>query len=97
MEQPLHKNEVHVRIKDYASHAWGQTNVTCQIFEMDEDGKADLLIGSIILKQDSPDSGNYSGSFTWKDFPAHGVSARVVYKSKNLKYPISTWCSFYYH
>ena len=96
VEQPTHKNEVRIRVRDYAARNWQKKTVSCDIYYVGEDGK-EGKIQTVTLKQVSPTSDDYSGSSSdQRDFE-HGNIVRVVYKSDGLRLPISTWYAFYYH
>ena len=96
VEQPRHKNEVRIRVRDYAARNWQRKIVSCDIYYVGEDGK-EGKIQTVTLKQVLPTSDDYSGSSSDRHEFEHGNIVRVVYKSDGLRLPISTWYAFYYH
>ncbi len=94
VEQPLHANELQIRVRDYSAVAHRRTEVTCWIYYVSEHGKESKL-ADFVLKRKSDEL--YSGTYsTGKDF-VHGTVAKVVYKSDSLSQPLSTWCTFAFH
>ncbi len=96
VEQPTHKNEVRIRVRDYAARNWQKKTVSCDIYYVDEDGREGKML-AVTLRQLSPTSDDYSGSSSDRHEFEHGNIVRVVYKSDGLRLPISTWYAFYYH
>ncbi len=96
VEQPTHKNELRIRVRDYAARNWQKKTVSCDIYYVGEDGK-DGRIQTVTLNQVSPTSDDYSGSSSDRHEFEHGNVVRVVYKSEGLRLPISTWYAFYHH
>ena len=96
VEQPLHKNELRVRVRDFAARNWQKQNVSCDVYSVGDDGKEDKIT-SIKLSQVSPTADDYSGACGDLVEFEHGNVVRVVYKSDGLRLPISTWYAFYYH
>jgi hypothetical protein len=96
VEQPTFKNEVWIRVRDYAARNWQKTTVSCDIYYVAEDG-SERKMQTVTLRQVSPSSNDYWGSSSDRREFEHGNIARVVYKSDGLRLPISTWYAFYYH
>jgi len=96
VEQPLHANELKIRVRDWSAHAHSQEKVSCEIHYL-WPGKQ-FKVGNVTLKQESPASDKYVGVFSDDrgDF-GHGTIAKVIYKSPGLSQPISTWCYFFFH
>ena len=96
VEQPTHKNEVRIRVRDFAARNWQKKSISCDIYYVGEDGR-EGKIKSVALRQVSSTSDDYSGSSSTEHQFEHGDIVRVVYKSDGLRLPISTWYAFYYH
>lgn len=96
VEQPLYQTELRIRVSDYSAQAHQMTNVSCDIYHVDEKGKESKR-GSVKLKQESPASDNYSGSFSAEHVFTHGTVAKVSYQSPGLRLPISTWYTLTFH
>jgi hypothetical protein len=92
------QNGVQIRVSDYAAHNWGKTNITCDLYWIDENGKeANEKFMSVPLKQVSSISDNYLGEASERQEFEHGNKFKIVYKSDGLPLPISTWYACYYH
>jgi hypothetical protein len=96
VEQPLYQTELRIRVSDYSAQARQMTNVACDLFYVDENGKESKL-GSVKLKQELPASNNYSGSYSSEHEFTHGTVAKVSYQSPGLRLPISTWYILTFH
>ena|SRR5258706_14555802 len=94
VEQPGYENALQICIHDYWAANHDKTEVTCQIYYVNEEGK-EWKVADFSLKRASGD--RYSGAYqSGKDF-VHGTVAKVVYKCDTLLQPISTWCMFTFH
>lgn len=90
VEQPTYKNEVRIRVRDFAARNWQKKSVSCNIYRVGEDGREGKIIQAVTLRQVSPTSDDYSGSSSDQREFEHGNMIRVVYKSDGLRLPIST-------
>ena len=99
VEQPSsNQNRIQIRVNDFAAQNWGKTNITCDLYWIDENGKeAKEKFMSVTLKQVSPFSNNYLGEASERDEFEHGNKFKIVYKSDGVPLPISTWYACYYH
>lgn len=92
------QNGIYIRVHDYAANARQKTNVVCDLYWIDENGKeAKKKFLSVTLKQTAPNSDNYFGEVANRTEFEHGNKFKVVYKSDGLPLPISTWYACYYH
>jgi len=91
-------NGIEVRVHDLVAEARHQKAVTCDLYEMDDDGKqAEGKFMSLTLRQVSPESGDYSSRAYNRHEFEHGNKFIVVYKGEGLPLPVSTWYACYYH
>jgi hypothetical protein len=99
VEQPSNsRNEIQIRVRDFAADAWQKQEVDCDLYYIGDDGKeAKKPFMSVTLKQASTSSDDYSGGATNRVEFEHGNKFKVVYKSHGLPLPISTWHACYYH
>jgi hypothetical protein len=92
------QNGIYIRVNDYAANNWRKTNVVCDLYWIDENGKeAKGKFLSVTLKQTAPNSEDYSGEVADQTEFEHGNTFKIVYKSDGLPLPISTWYACYYH
>jgi hypothetical protein len=97
-QYPNYENGVQIRVSDFAAQNWGKTNVACDFYWIDDNGKeAKEKFISVPLKQVSSNSREYSGSVSNRVEFEHGNIFKIVYKSDGLPLPISTWYACYYH
>ena len=88
---PFHQ-ALTIRVSDFWARNHGRKKIVCSILHA---GNPDA--GKIRdVELDLQDTGLYSGVYSNEHEHVHGSSARVEYES-DLKFPISTWISFYYH
>jgi hypothetical protein len=92
------QNGIYIRVNDYAANNHQKTNIVCDLYWIDENGKeAKTKFLSVTLKQTASNSDNYSGDVAGRTEFEHGNKFKVVYKSVGLPFPISTWYACYYH